>query len=100
MSEDQANAPAEAPAETAAPAQAQPAPQALSINDLSVLANIIDLASSRGAFRGGELTQVGAAYEKLVGFVRGVQEQQQAAAAEQSKAKGAEASATTEEKAS
>lgn len=99
MSENQANAPAEAPAETAAPAQAQPAPQALSINDLSVLANIIDLASSRGAFRGGELTQVGAAYEKLVGFVRGVQEQQQAAA-EQSKAKGAEASATTEEKAS
>ena len=66
---------------TEAPAQAEAqAPVALSMNDLTVLANIIDLASSRGAFKAGELTTVGATYEKLVGFVKSVQDQQAAAA--------------------
>ena len=92
MSEDKATATA-APAETPAEGQAAPAPApaALSLGDLGVLANIIDLASSRGAFRGSELTQVGAAYEKLTAFVRGVQESQQQAAGEESKAKEAPA---------
>ena len=67
MSEDKATATA-APAEAPAEGQAAPAPTALSLNDLGVLANIIDLASSRGAFRGAELTQVGAAYEKPVSY--------------------------------
>ena len=90
MSEDKATSTA-APAEAPSAATQAPAPTALSLNDLGVLANIIDLASSRGAFRGAELTQVGAAYEKLTAFVRGVQESQQAAAGEESKAKDAPA---------
>ena len=90
MSEDKATATA-APAEAPAEEQAAQAPVALSLNDLGVLANIIDLASSRGAFRGAELTQVGAAYEKLTAFVRGVQESQAKAAGDESKAKEAPA---------
>ena len=92
MSEDKATstaAPVEAPATTEG--QAAPAPAALSLNDLGVLANIIDLASSRGAFRGSELTQVGAAYEKLTAFVRAVQESQAQAAGTESNAKDAPA---------
>lgn len=93
MSEDKATATAAPATDAPAPAegQAAPAPTALSLGDLGVLANIIDLASSRGAFRGSELTQVGAAYEKLTAFVRGVQESQQKAAGDESKAKEAPA---------
>tara|TARA_B100000282_G_scaffold158508_1_gene114502 strand:+ start:9508 stop:9813 length:306 start_codon:yes stop_codon:yes gene_type:complete len=90
MSEDKATATA-APADKPAEETAAQAPVALSLNDLGVLANIIDLASSRGAFRGAELTQVGAAYEKLTAFVRGVQESQAKAAGDESKAKEAPA---------
>jgi hypothetical protein len=92
MSEDKATkTEAQAEATEATAPQAAPAPTALSLNDLGVLANIIDLASSRGAFRGSELTQVGSAYEKLTAFVRGVQESQAKAAGEESKAKDAPA---------
>ena len=42
----------------------------LTINDLQLLAQIVDLASQRGAFRAPELEQVGAAYNKLAGFLR------------------------------
>jgi hypothetical protein len=58
----------------------QEAPQSIGLGDLGVLLNIVDLASQRGAFRGGELTQVGAIYDKLNTFLSYVQEQQQAAA--------------------
>ena|SRR5215471_15790223 len=42
----------------------------LTINDLQLLAQIVDLASQRGAFRAPELEQVGAAYNKLAGFLK------------------------------
>lgn len=49
------------------------APQAehptLTIADLQLIAQVVDLASSRGAFRAGEFTQVGAVYTKLTGFL-------------------------------
>jgi len=41
----------------------------ITIADLDTLKNIVDLASSRGAFRGAELTQVGAIYDKLTAFL-------------------------------
>ena len=44
----------------------------ISLNDLQVLANIVDLASQRGAFRGNELTQVGAVVDKLSAFLQQV----------------------------
>jgi hypothetical protein len=56
----------------------------ITIADLDTLKNIVDLASSRGAFRGAELSQVGAIYDKLNTFlgqvIAQVQAQQEAAA--------------------
>jgi hypothetical protein len=44
-------------------------PTQITIADLDTLRNIVDLASTRGAFRGAELTQVGAIYDKLTAFL-------------------------------
>jgi hypothetical protein len=44
----------------------------ITITDLDALKNIIDLASSRGAFRGAELAQVGTVYDKLTQFLDSV----------------------------
>jgi hypothetical protein len=41
----------------------------LTINDLATLRNVIDLASTRGAFRASELKEVGEVYERLTQFV-------------------------------
>ena len=57
----------EAPAETAE--QEQTGIDSISLQDLQVLANVVDLATQRGAFRGNELTQVGAVFDKLSTFL-------------------------------
>ena len=44
----------------------------ITIADLNLLKNIIDLASTRGAFRAAEMTQVGEVYEKLATFLDAV----------------------------
>jgi len=65
---------------TAAPATATVAPEAsaptttlepvqLTIADLQLLSRIVDLASRRGAFQAGELSQVGDSFNKLSGFL-------------------------------
>lgn len=41
----------------------------LTVQDLQLLANIVDLASRRGAFQAAELSQVGEAYNKLASFL-------------------------------
>ena len=51
-------------------------PESISLQDLQVLLQIVDLASSRGAFRGAELTQVGAIFDKLNAFLSFIAEQQ------------------------
>lgn len=56
------------------------APESISLADLSLLANIVDLASQRGAFRGNELTQVGTVFDKLTAFLGYIAAQQEAAA--------------------
>ena len=64
---------AEPKATTQATTTAQPAPQQsntdLSIADLKNLATIIDVASTRGAFRANEMATVGAMYNKLQAFL-------------------------------
>jgi hypothetical protein len=57
----------------------------ITIADLDLLKNIIDLASTRGAFRAAEMKQVGEIYEKLSAFLEAVvaQAQAQEATAEQ-----------------
>ena len=42
----------------------------ITIQDLVLAANIIDLATQRGAFKGAEAGQVGACFDKLVAFVK------------------------------
>ena len=52
----------------------------ITVADLSALHGIVDIAASRGAFRGAELTQVGAVYDKLTTFLNQVMAQAKAAA--------------------
>jgi flagellar motor component MotA len=92
MSEEVKNT--EAPAEAEAPnteqvAQAAPAsgpvptPGAeiaapdLNINDLNAVKSIIDIATTRGAFKANELEAVGKTYNKLNTFLEHVTKQQQ-----------------------
>ena len=77
----------------AAQAQAQapqPDPTALSIGDLKNLSTILDVASTRGAFKANEMAGVGFIYNKLQAFLAKVAPEQ--------KPEGAEAPATAEGK--
>lgn len=47
----------------------------LTINDLNAVKVIIDIASSRGAFKPNEMVGVGQTYNKLVAFLEAVQKQ-------------------------
>lgn len=49
----------------------------LTVNDLSAIKQIIDVASSRGAFKPNEMAVVGNTYNKLELFLNAVQSQQQ-----------------------
>jgi hypothetical protein len=91
MAEEQAQATATQPEAQAQPqAQTTEAPAApqLSISDLQALLNVIDVASSRGAFRANELTNVGSVADKLTKFLNHVAEQQKAQQEEQAKQEG------------
>lgn len=50
----------------------------ITVADLNLLKNIIDLASTRGAFRAAELKEVGEVYNKLAVFLDAVVAQAQA----------------------
>lgn len=57
--------------ETAAPSQPE-----LTVQDLSALKTIIDVASQRGAFKPNEMVTVGQTYTKLENFLLAIQAQQ------------------------
>jgi hypothetical protein len=44
----------------------------ITVADLNLLKNIIDLASTRGAFQASEMTQIGTVYNKLAVFLEAV----------------------------
>ena len=50
----------------------------LTVADLNALKQIIDVASSRGAFKPNEMIAVGSTYSKLETFLQAVAAQQQA----------------------
>ena len=50
----------------------------LTINDLNAMQVIIDIASSRGAFKPNEMVAVGQTYTKLTAFLENVAQQQAA----------------------
>ena len=69
-------APVDAPAPDGAPA---PNGAQLTIADLQSLASVIDVAVRRGAFGAGEVTEVGAIFDKLSGFLKVIAAQKEAA---------------------
>ena len=84
---------ASAPTGTAtAQPQSQPDPNSLSIGDLKNLSTILDVASTRGAFKAGEMAGVGFLYNKLQAFLAKVAPEQK------TEDKKAEAPATAEGK--
>jgi len=58
-------------------------PQSLSITDLALIKNVIDVACSRGAFQAQEMKTVGEVYERLTGFLTQVVQQAEAEQAQQ-----------------
>jgi hypothetical protein len=50
----------------------------ITIVDLDLLRNIVNLATTRGAFNAAEAKQVGEVYEKLTNFLQAVVEQAKA----------------------
>lgn len=71
---------------TAAPevkAEAAPEQVRLTLEDLNVLAGVVKVAQSRGAFQAEEMSQVGAIYDKLNYFLTQASEAQKAAEAQQ-----------------
>lgn len=53
-------------------------PVQLTLADLQTVLNVVDLASSRGAFRGDELRTVGENYEKIKKFLTMISDAQKA----------------------
>ena len=80
--------PQQTPARQQAP---QPDPTTLSIGDLKNLSTILDVASTRGAFKANEMAGVGFLYNKLQAFLAKV-------APEQKPEDAKEEAPTTEEK--
>ena len=58
----------------------------ITISDLATIKELIDLACTRGAFRGEEMTSVGEVYDKLTGFLDTVIAAAQAEANQQGEA--------------
>jgi hypothetical protein len=54
-------------------------PQPITVQDLDSIRAIIDLAATRGAFRGAELEQVGTVFNKLSAFLDNIVAQAKAA---------------------
>jgi len=86
----------EAP-EVADTPEGQAVPESIGLQDLQLLAQIVDLATQRGAFRGNELTQVGSVFDKLTSFLNHVAAEQQAKAEAEGEEAPAEAEAPAEE---
>jgi hypothetical protein len=83
MAKEKAEAAQPAPEEQQTEQQVQAEPVSITVTDLQALVNLIDVASSRGAFRGPELTAVGTLYSKLASFLQQITDasaEQQAAA--------------------
>lgn len=59
----------------------------ITVADLNLLKNIIDLASTRGAFRAAELKEIGEVYNKLAAFLDAIVAQ---AAAQETESQTAE----------
>lgn len=82
------------PTEEAVEAPAANAVTSLTLQDITLAANIIDLAVQRGAFKGAEAGTVGACFNKLAALVQAVN------SANQAQPEAAEEETSTEEETS
>jgi hypothetical protein len=62
--------------ETTQSAPAENADLQLTLNDLSAMKSIIDIASARGTFKPNEMVVVGQTYTKLTAFLESVKKTQ------------------------
>lgn len=62
----------------------------LTLADLASIHNLLEAATSRGAFKASELSQVGAVYDKLSAFLAAVQAQQEQLQQQQQEAQQAQ----------
>lgn len=76
-----AKATPEAGAEEVQQVQQEAAPE-ITLQDLQLMKNLIDVTSTRGAFKPAEMTAVGTLYSKLDKFLAAVAEQQKVAEGE------------------
>ncbi len=67
-----AQAQASQPEAAATPEAPQPGPADLNVSDLVALKNIIEVATTRGAFKATELEAVGKTFNKLNAFLEAV----------------------------
>ena len=70
----------DAPVEAPAAENGSQSATDLSVNDLAMIRNIIDVVSTRGAFKANELESVGRIYNKLDFFLNSLTAQQKGAA--------------------
>jgi len=63
--------------------QPQQEPAQITVADLASLQSVLDFAAQRGAFRGADMTAIGALYDKLAAFVKYAQEQAEQQIADQ-----------------
>jgi len=57
--------------------EAAPEAAQLTLNELVAMKSIIDIASSRGAFKPNEMVAVGQTYNKLTAFLESIKQQSQ-----------------------
>ena len=76
MADEKTNAPTPKVEATPEAVAQQPAAE-LTVQDLTAIKQIIDVASSRGAFKANEMAVVGTTYNKLESFLGAVQAQQE-----------------------
>lgn len=76
MANEKTTAPAPEAEATATTTQT-PAAAELTVQDLTAIKQIIDVASSRGAFKANEMAVVGTTYNKLESFLSAVAAQQE-----------------------
>jgi|TARA_B100000780_G_scaffold277129_1_gene247144 hypothetical protein len=62
--------------ESAAPEETAGTSLELTVNDLQLLRQVIEVATSRGAFKANEMLSVGTVFNKLETFLTAVEQQQ------------------------
>lgn len=58
------------PVQSVSPEASQPQEVNLHLNDIQQLLQVVEIAVQRGVFQASELSQIGAVYDKVAGFIK------------------------------